>query len=248
MTLGLFGFVINGAAAAPRRLAWPALVRRPVHDRRLPDQAFSIDAHRRGDRRLDRAGPHHHGHRARRPRLRAARGPPDRRVRAAAGASGRPVYVTIGRRPRATPRRQLRDAFPDPWLRAVLGQGERRARRSSPRLGARAASGRTSSRAASGPRHGAPASPNERITLEGIGKTAADLRAAVRAARRRRAAPLGGRRDRPRSCGRCWRSPGAPGSARRSPAARRPAPPQPGRRARDPRRPRRRRGRVASSA
>lgn len=80
--------------------------------------------------------------------------------------------------------RQVRDAFPDPWLRhysvkandvpaivgAVAGHG----------FGANVVS---RGEWAAATRAGLP---NERITLEGIGKTAADLRAAARAARESR--------------------------------------------------------------
>ena len=44
MTLGLFGVVVNGLLLL--LVAWVAntLVRRPVHDRRLPGRRSSIDA------------------------------------------------------------------------------------------------------------------------------------------------------------------------------------------------------------
>ena len=76
------------------------------------------------------------------------------------------------------------------------------------------ASAPTSSRAASGRSRAAAGLPNERITLEGIGKTPADLRAAARAAADGRPAALG----RPRvarggrGAGPAVAAPGGPGS------------------------------------
>ena len=63
----------------------------------------------------------------------------------------------------------------------VLGQGERRARRSSARLAATGLDANVVSRGEWAAARAAGV-PNARITLEGIGKSAADLRAAVRAA------------------------------------------------------------------
>ncbi len=100
-------------------------------------------------------------------------------LRAAARRFGTPAYVTsVAALETATA--ELRDAFPDPWLRSysvkandvpaivasVCEQG----------LGANVVS---RGEWASATRAGIP---NDRITLEGIGKTPADLRAAVRAA------------------------------------------------------------------
>lgn len=101
-------------------------------------------------------------------------------LRRAARRFGTPLYVTdLETLARAAT--QVRDAFPDPWLRhysvkandvpavvaAVAGHG----------FGANAVS---SGEWAGATRAGLP---NERITLEGIGKSPADLRAAARAAR-----------------------------------------------------------------
>ena len=159
-------------------------------------------------------------------------------LRAAARRFGTPVYVTSAVA-LADAAAALRDAFPDPWLRAFSVKAN-----DVPaiiaRLGARGARGERRLVAASGPRHGRPASRNDRITLEGIGKTAADLRAAVRAASRRRPAPLGGGREPRGGRGAGGDRPARRARQRRPAAARRPAPPQPGRHARDPGRPGRR--------
>jgi diaminopimelate decarboxylase len=101
-------------------------------------------------------------------------------LRRAARRFGTPVYVT-DLAVLAESAAQVRGAFPDPWLRqfsvkandvpavieAVAGHG----------FGANVVS---RGEWAAARRAGLP---NERITLEGIGKTAADLRAAARAAR-----------------------------------------------------------------
>jgi diaminopimelate decarboxylase len=101
-------------------------------------------------------------------------------LRRAARRFGTPLYVT-DLAVLAESAAQVRGAFPDPWLRqfsvkandvpavigAVVGHG----------FGANVVS---RGEWAAARRAGLP---NERITLEGIGKTAADLRAAVRAAR-----------------------------------------------------------------
>jgi diaminopimelate decarboxylase len=102
-----------------------------------------------------------------------------RHLRAAARRFGTPVQVTDALE-LETAAAAIRDAFPDPWLRAfsvkandVAGIVERVSR-----LGFDA---NVVSRGewAIARRAGLP---NERITLEGVGKTDADLRAAVRAA------------------------------------------------------------------
>ena len=176
MTLGLFGFVINGGLLL--LIAWVAdrVDKVDVHDRRLPDAAAVDRGLRRRDRRGARAERHLDRCRARRPRL--GRRSWTRCGRRRCG-SARPLYVTSVEA-LASAAAELRDAFPDPWLRAysvkandvpavVARLAAARARRE------RRVVGRVGSRSAAG-------LPNERVTLEGIGKTDADLRAAVRAA------------------------------------------------------------------
>ena len=100
-------------------------------------------------------------------------------LRAAARRFGTPVYVTSVAALDAA-EAELRGAFPDPWLRAYSVKAN-----DVPaiirRLGARglAANVVSSGEWAAARRAGID---NARITLEGIGKTPADLRAAVRAA------------------------------------------------------------------
>ncbi len=100
-------------------------------------------------------------------------------LRAAARRFGTPVFVTAVAALEATAS-ELRDAFPDPWLRAFSLKAN-----DVPAVVARlAALGLDANVVSTGEwavarRAGVP---NERITLEGIGKTDADLRAAVRAA------------------------------------------------------------------
>ncbi len=120
---------------------------------------------------------------------------------------------------------ELREAFPDPWLRAFSVKAN-----DVPAVIARVAAGGIDANVvsrgewASAHRAGVP---NERITLEGIGKTQADLRAAVRAAADGRPlrwvaveSPGGARRA--RGVGRARRA-----GPRRSCAAGCPAPAQP---------------------
>ena len=101
-------------------------------------------------------------------------------LRAAARRFGTPVYVTSAAALDAAAA-ELRDAFPDPWLRAYSVKANDVpaiiARLGAAGLGANVVS---SGEWAAARRAGIG---NDRITLEGIGKTAADLRAAVRAAR-----------------------------------------------------------------
>ena len=115
--------------------------------------------------------------------------------RRAARRFGTPALRHVGARPRGG-----RGRAREPRSR-TRGCARSRSRRTTcpaviARLGA-PASTRTSSRAASGPRRRPPGVPNDRITLEGIGKTRA------RPAGRR---PGGGRR-RSRSAGSRWRAP-----------------------------------------
>jgi diaminopimelate decarboxylase len=99
-------------------------------------------------------------------------------LREAARRFGSPVYVTSVRALEAAAA-ELRDAFPDPWLRAFSLKANDVpaivARLGGLGLGANVVSAGEWSVAR---RAGIP---NERVTLEGIGKTAADLRTAVRA-------------------------------------------------------------------
>jgi len=100
-------------------------------------------------------------------------------LRAAARRFGTPTYVTsVAALEMAAA--ALRDAFPDPWLRSysVKANGVPAivARLGGTGLGASVVS---SGEWASATRAGIP---NDRITLEGIGKTPSELRAAVRAA------------------------------------------------------------------
>lgn len=100
-------------------------------------------------------------------------------LREAAGRYGTPVYVTAVTALEAAAA-ELRDAFPDPWLRAFSLKANDVpavvARVGALGLGANVVS---SGEWAVARRAGIP---DDRITLEGIGKTTADLRAAVRAA------------------------------------------------------------------
>jgi diaminopimelate decarboxylase len=103
---------------------------------------------------------------------------PADRLRAAAARFGTPVGVTAVASLEAAAA-ELRAAFPDPWLRAFSLKAN-----DVPavveRLGAMGLDANVVSRGewATARRAGLP---NGRITLEGIGKSAADLRAAVRA-------------------------------------------------------------------
>ena len=122
----------------------------------------------------------HDGGRARRPRL---TGVPDATIPAealvrAARRFGTPVHVTsVGALADAA--RELETAFPDPWLRAFSLKAN-----DVPAVVARlAAAGLDANVVSSGEWAAARAAglPNDRITLEGVGKSTADLRAAVRA-------------------------------------------------------------------
>src|SRR5262245_55484442 len=99
-------------------------------------------------------------------------------LRAAARRFGTPVYVTSAVALEAAAA-VLRAAFPDPWLRAYSVKANDVpalvGRLGALGLGANVVS---SGEWAVARRAGLP---NERVTLEGIGKTDADLRAAVRA-------------------------------------------------------------------
>ena len=100
-------------------------------------------------------------------------------LRAAARRFGTPVYVTSVAALEAAAA-TLRDAFPDPWLRAYSVKAN-----DVPAIVARLGdAGLDANVVSSGEWAAARAAgiPNDRITLEGIGKTPADLRTAVRAA------------------------------------------------------------------
>ena len=184
MTLGLFGFVMN--AALLLLIAWVASIAEfDVHGRRVPAEARPRrDRGRRHRRHRDqprRLGRRHGG-----PGLNDADrldDPIGRSVPALTGGGAplRDAGLRHGPRgPRRGVRRGRRPRSPTP------GSASTRSRpttcRRSSRRSARAASARTSSRAANGRSPRRAGVPNERITLEGIGKTPADLRAAVRAA------------------------------------------------------------------
>ena len=100
-------------------------------------------------------------------------------LRAAARRFGTPVYVTSAAALDAAAA-ELRDAFPDPWLRAYSVK----ANDVPAIIGRLGAAGLGANVVSSGEWAAARLAgiDNGRITLEGIGKTAADLRAAVRAA------------------------------------------------------------------
>ena len=104
-------------------------------------------------------------------------------LRAAARRFGTPAYVTDTVSIDAAAA-ALVAAFPDPWIRQYSVKANDVAAVIAAVCGAAAGSGRTSSRGASGRRPLARGVPNDRITLEGVGKSDADLRAAVAAARR----------------------------------------------------------------
>ena len=100
-------------------------------------------------------------------------------LRAAARRFGTPVYVTSAAALDAAAA-EFRDAFPDPWLRAYSVK----ANDVPAIIGRLGAAGLGANVVSSGEWAAARLAgiDNGRITLEGIGKTAADLRAAVRAA------------------------------------------------------------------
>ena len=181
MTLGLFGLVINAGAPAAHRLAVRPRSGSRSRSATSRRTSRSTTADDRADRRR-RDQPRGLGRRHGGPGL----SEPDRlpeiegALRTAARRFGTPGlrhgprHAGCGRRRR--PRGVPRSVGP-----AVLGQGQRRA--GGHRRGrASAGSAPTSCRAASGRSRRVPACPNDRISLEGIGKTPADLRAAVRAA------------------------------------------------------------------
>ena len=183
-TLGLFSLVINAGMLLLDRLDLRH-AQHPVLDRRLPAQVLA-GRDRLGVRRRDRPEHRQHDHRALRRRLTGwSRRTGCRRSPAVCGP--RPAATapqSRSRMPRRSTRRvaELAAAFPDPWIRqysvkandvAAVVAARRRRRR--------AASGRTSSRAASGRSPGRPASGTTGSRVEGVGKTDADLRAAVRA-------------------------------------------------------------------
>ena len=228
MTLGLFGVVVNGLLLLLIACVANTWFDIPFTIAGFPDKALSIDAVIAAIVAVDRDGPHHHGHRARRPRLGGELVTPDA-LRAAARRFGTPVYVTSAAA-LDDAAAELRDAFPDPWLRAFSVKAN-----DVPaiiaRLGARGARRRTSSRrgewaAATAGRHRATTGSRSRGSA--------------------RPPPTSGRRCGPRADGDPLRwvaveSPeeldGAGGDRparrarqRRPAAARRPAPPQPGRR------------------
>ncbi len=100
-------------------------------------------------------------------------------LRAAARRYGTPVYVTSVAALDAAAA-ELRDAFPDPWLRAYSVKAN-----DVPAIVARLGAGGLAANVVSSGEWAAAREAgigNERVTLEGIGKTDADLRAAVRAA------------------------------------------------------------------
>ncbi len=101
-------------------------------------------------------------------------------LRRAARRFGTPLYVT-DLRVLAEAAGQVRDAFPDPWLRHYSVKAN-----DVPAIvAAVAAHGFGANVVSRGEWAAATRAglPNERITLEGVGKTPADLRAAARAAR-----------------------------------------------------------------
>ena len=171
MTMGLFGFVIN--AALLLLIAWVAELAKfdfTVGD--FPPDLLTADTHRRrGHRRhrrsassapscglwsaTERPGP-------------AARSA-DAPARPRAGSGRRSTSRTW--RPSTRRAAAVCAAFPDPWLRQYSVKAndvpaDHRGGRPP------AGSARTSSRAANGPPPRRAGLPNDRITLEGIGKTA----------------------------------------------------------------------------
>ena len=163
----------------------------------FPPDLLSVDTIVARDRRRDRPQPRQHRRAACHPRLNGVttRGAGERATDGGSPASAsRPSPMRCGarrgprhaglrhgpRRRSTAPRR--RSATPSPTRGCASTRSRPTTSRRSSRRSPRAGSAPTSSRAASGRSPGAPASPNERITLEGVGKTDADLRAAVRAA------------------------------------------------------------------
>ena len=230
MTMGLVGFVINAGPAAPdggHRPGRQASTWRSATSHRPADRRHD----RRGGHRRGRAEPRQHRRPACRPRLTRTRSRRRRipRLRAA-DRFGTPA---LRHGPRGLDRAAAADRAPRSRIR---GSASTRSRPTtsppSSRRSPRAGSARTSSRAANGRRPRRAGVPNERITLEGIGKTDADLRAAVRAAAtaRRSAGSPSSRATRRRSLAGSARRAGL---ASRPSAPRRPRPAQPRRHARD---------------
>ncbi len=104
---------------------------------------------------------------------------PGEALRLAARRHGTPAYVTSVAALEAAAA-ELREAFPDPWLRAFSLKAN-----DEPAVVARLAAAELDANVVSSGEWSAATRagvPNARITLEGVGKTASDLRAAVRAA------------------------------------------------------------------
>ena len=174
-TLGLVGFLINGGAPAPDRVGVRPR-RLPAAGRRFPARPVDGRHAHRGGRRGRRPVHHLVRHPACRPGLsRASR----TSLRVAARRFGTPLFVTdLATLDAACA--GVREAFPDPIVRqysvkandvpAVIAE-----------VAARGFGANVVSRGewALARRAGVP---NDRITLEGIGKTPADLRDAARAA------------------------------------------------------------------
>ena len=100
-------------------------------------------------------------------------------LRLAARRYGTPTYVTSVAALEAAAA-ELREAFPDPWLRAFSLKAN-----DVPAVVARLAAAGLDANVVSSGEWGVARRagvPNARITLEGVGKTASDLRAAVEAA------------------------------------------------------------------
>ena len=195
LTLGLSGFVVNAALLLGIAYLAQTFAQAGPHHRWLADVRDDGGHHPRGRRGIDGARADHDGRRARRPRLTAV---PDASVPAealvrAARRFGTPVHVTSAEA-LADAARELEAAFPDPWLRAFSLKAN-----DVPAVVARlAAAGLDANVVSSGEWAAARAAglPNDRITLEGVGKSTADLRAAVRACAAGQPAALGGRRER----------------------------------------------------
>ena len=197
LTMGLFAFVLN--ALLLLLVAFLAEhARHRLHDRRLPAElhrglvrgrAARLD---RDQHRVDRARACSTGAGASSPdgldasgraddRRRSIRSRGSRRpARRGARDSARPSRSPTRRRSRPRPS-AVRAAFPDPWLRAFSVKANDVAGDRRPRRGARLRRERRLAGRVGGGSAGRRCRTT-RITLEGVGKTDADLRAACRAA------------------------------------------------------------------
>ena len=211
LTLGLAGFVINAALLLGIAYLAQNFAKLDLTIGGWPTSGMTADTILGAVVASLVLSRDHDGGRARRPRLTGvadATSPAEALIRAAR-RFGTPVARHVRRRA-GRRRARARGGLPGPLAAGVLAQGQRRAGRGRPtrRRGAgreRRLLGRVGRRPGGG-------AAERRITLEGVGKSAADLRAAVRACADGQPAALGGRGE-PRGAG-CAGGDGGPGGAR----------------------------------